>query len=130
MLTTGSYNATGEEIVTWRRYWEIAAEAFGSPPLEAVNIPTAVLERVFGDDAFVLVENYQYNNVFDCTRAKDELGFRYTKTLLEGFAQVARAFGDDWLRDGEQEQGSAFATAYDRCLSWWERETADPHLDE
>ena len=94
------------------------------PPLKAVNIPTAVLERVFGEDAFVLVENYQYNNVFDCSRAKDELGFRYRTTLLEGFTQVAKEFREAWLRDGEREQGSAFATTYERCLSWWERETA------
>ena len=125
-----AYNAAGEEIVTWRRYWEIAADAFGCPPLKAITIPTAVLQRVFGEDAFVLVENYQYNNVFDCSRAKDELGFRYRTTLLEGFTKVANEFGEAWLRDGGREQGSAFATTYERCLSWWERETAAvPRLD-
>jgi nucleoside-diphosphate-sugar epimerase len=130
MAHNRAYNAAGEEIVTWRRYWEIAAQAFGSPPLEAVHIPTEVLERVFGEDAFVLVENYQYNNVFDCSRAKVELGFRYRTTLLEGFTRVAKEFGDVWLRDGEEEEGSAFATTYERCLSWWEREMAVPRLDE
>ena len=48
MAYNRAYNTAGEEIVTWRRYWEIAADAFGSPSLETVNIPTAVLERVFG----------------------------------------------------------------------------------
>ncbi len=130
MAYNRAYNAAGEEVVTWHRYWEIAAEAFGSPPLEAVNIPTTVLQRVFGEDAVVLVENYQYNNVFDCSRAKEELGFRYSTTLLEGFGRVAKEFGDAWLRDGEQEQGSVFASTYERCLGWWERETAVPRIDE
>jgi nucleoside-diphosphate-sugar epimerase len=125
-----AYNAAGDEVVTWRRYWEIAADAFGSPPLDAVTIPTAVLERVFKEDAFVLVENYQYNNVFDCSRAKEELGFRYRTTLLEGFTYVAKEFGETWLRDGEHEQGSAFATTYDKCLNWWESATAIPRVDE
>jgi nucleoside-diphosphate-sugar epimerase len=124
------YNAAGEEVVTWQRYWETVAEAFGSPPLKAVSMPTAVLSRVFGEEARVLVENYQYNNVFDCARAKNELGFRYTTTLLEGFTRVAGEFGGVWLRDGEEEQGSAFARTYDRCLAWWERATAAPRLDE
>jgi nucleoside-diphosphate-sugar epimerase len=130
MAYNRAYNTAGEEIVTWRRYWEIAADAFGSPSLETVNIPTAVLERVFGEDAFVLVENFQYNNIFDSSRAKDELGFRYRTTLLDGFTQLAREFGEAWLRDGEEERSSAFATTYEKCLSWWERQTAVPHLYE
>ena len=125
-----AYNAAGEEIVTWRRYWEIAAEAFGSPALQVVNVPTAVLGRVFGEDASVLVENYQYNNVFDCSLAKEELGFRYRTTLLEGFTLVAKEFGEAWLRDGEEEQNGPFATTYERCLTWWQRETAVPPIGE
>ena len=123
------YIAAGDEVVTWRRYWEIAAEAFGGAPLRAVTIPTEVLARVFGDDSFVLVENYQYNNVFDCRRARDELGFKYTTSLRDGFEWVAERFGPAWQREGQAELGSAFADAYDRCLDWWQRTAADPVLD-
>jgi nucleoside-diphosphate-sugar epimerase len=117
------YNAAGDEIVTWRRYWEITAEAFGGPPLTAVTVPTAVLSAAFGPDAEVLVENYQFNNVFDCTRAKDELGFRYTTTLQVGFELVAQRFGSAWRQSGEDERQSPFAQTYERFLAWWQETT-------
>ena len=119
------YNVTGDEVVTWRRYWEITAEAFSGPPLSAVTVPTAVLSPAFGRDAEVLVENYQFNNVFDCTRAKDELGFRYTTTLQVGFALVAARFGDIWRQSGEDERESPFAQNYERFLAWWQSTTGE-----
>jgi nucleoside-diphosphate-sugar epimerase len=117
------YNAAGDEIVTWQRYWEITAEAFGGPPLTSVTVPTTVLSLVFGPDADVLVENYRFNNVFDCTRAKDELGFRYTTTLRAGFELVAGRFGRIWRQSGEEERQSPFAERYERFLTWWQTTT-------
>jgi nucleoside-diphosphate-sugar epimerase len=122
------YNAAGDEVVTWARYWEIAASALGDAPLEMVKVPTDVLARVFGDDAFVLVENFQYNNVFDCSRAREELGFRYTTTLQEGFEWVAARFGKPWREEGEKERGGAFAARYQRFIDWWKQTTDLPVL--
>lgn len=114
------YIAAGNEVVTWRRYWEIAAEAFGGPPLRVLTVPTELLHRVFGAEADVLVENYQYNNVFDCTRAETELGFRYTVPLADGFYRVAAEYGERWLEEGRGEVGSKFAEDYERCVREWD----------
>jgi nucleoside-diphosphate-sugar epimerase len=113
------YIAAGLEVVTWRRYWEIVCSAFGWPELDCLTVPTEVLHRAFGSEADVLVENFQYNNVFDCTRAQVELGFRYTVSLAEGFAKVAAEFGERWLREGQLDEGSAFAEDYERCVTQW-----------
>jgi nucleoside-diphosphate-sugar epimerase len=123
------YNTAGDEVVTWARYWEIAAGAFGGALLDTVAIPTEVLVRIFGEDAYVLVENYQYNNVFDCSRAKDELGFRYTTTLRDGFEWVAKRFGDSWRKEGREERDSMFAARYERCIDWWKQMTDVPCSD-
>ena len=111
------YNAAGDEVVTWRRYWEIAAEAFGGAPLRAVTVPTEVLAQLFGDEAFVLVENYQYNNVFDCRRARDELGFKYTTSLRDGFGWVAERFGPIWTRRDRRKRVAPSPTSTSAALT-------------
>ena len=123
------YITAGDEVITWKRYWEIAAEALGGAPLLAITLPTSVLERVFGADAEILVENFQYNNVFDCSRAKDELGFRYRTDLATGFGWLAANFDERWRQVGESERGTSFAVTYERCIQWWERVTANAGLE-
>jgi nucleoside-diphosphate-sugar epimerase len=113
------YIVAGREVVTWRRYWEIICAAFGFPELDCVTMPTELLRRAFGREADLLAENFQYNNVFDCARAEVELGFRYSVCLADGFARVAREFGELWLKEGEQDEGLSFARDYERCLRLW-----------
>jgi nucleoside-diphosphate-sugar epimerase len=120
-----AYNTAGDEVVTWRRYWEIVAEAFGGPALNALTVPTAVLWTAFGPDADVLVENYQFNNVFDCSRAKAELGFSYNTTLRAGFELVAAKFGSSWRQSGQEESQGLFAQRYERFVSWWQTKTGE-----
>jgi hypothetical protein len=94
-----------------------------------VTVPTPVLSRAFGPDADVLIENYQFNNVFDCSRAKDELDFRYATTLRTGFELMAAKFGGVWRQSGEEERHSSFARTYEGFLAWWQATTdqLDPH---
>jgi nucleoside-diphosphate-sugar epimerase len=123
------YITASPEVLTWLRYWEIAGEAFGAPPLDCVTIPSNVLGPMFGPDGVVLTENYRFNNVFDCTRAASELHFACTTSLLEGFAAVARDYGDAWIREGVAERDSEYARHYEATLEWWRRlrRTAPSH---
>jgi hypothetical protein len=102
---------------------------YKTPITHVCKVWTSVLARVFCEDAYVLVENYQYNNVFDCSRAKEELGFRYATTLRDGFDIVAKRFGRSWREQGEQERDGMFASSYERCIDWWKQTTDTPGLD-
>jgi nucleoside-diphosphate-sugar epimerase len=119
-----TYITASPEIVTWSRYWQIAAEAFSFPQLELVTIPSPVLGAIFGSDALTLMENYRYNNVFDCTRAANDLGFKYTTDLRTGFGAVAHDYGERWIQEGEEERESDYARRYAATLTWWKQAQA------
>jgi nucleoside-diphosphate-sugar epimerase len=86
------YHTTGEEWMTWDRYHQGVAEALGAPPPTLVHIPTDTLVKVVPERAASVADNFQFNNIFDNSAARDDLGFRYTITWVEG---VKRAVA--WL---------------------------------
>lgn len=83
-----AYHVTGEEWLTWNRYYEIAAQAIGAPPPELVHIPTDLLHKVTPERAMVVVTNLQGNNIFDNASAHEDLDFRYTIPWLQGVKRV------------------------------------------
>lgn len=79
-----SYHATGEEWLTWDEHHAVVAEAIGAPPPTIIHIPTDALALMAPKRATLVVENFQFNNIFDNTAARGDLGFRYTIPLREG----------------------------------------------
>lgn len=84
-----AYNVSGEEIMTRDQYTERAAAGLGAPPPEIVHIPTDVLARAVPTKAKIVVENFQFNNLFDTTAARRDLGFRYSISFVEGVRRNA-----------------------------------------
>lgn len=113
------YNVAGSEWVTWVRYWQIVAKAFEFGDPSFVMIPSELLGAVFGSEALYLRENFRFNNVHDCTRAKQDLGFTYRTDLASGFSLMAQRYGETWLANGEMESAGEYATHYESVLEGW-----------
>ncbi len=114
-----SYNLASAELVTWHRYWQVVSEVFAEEPADIVTIPSPTLSRRFGEDATWLMENFQFNNVFDCTAAHDYLGFQSRTSLRDGMSETAATFGQQWLVQGAGEVGSEYARRYEESIKWW-----------
>jgi nucleoside-diphosphate-sugar epimerase len=78
------YHATGEEWLTWNDFHAAVARAIGAPAPHLVHIPTDALVVLAGERATLARDNFQFNNIFDNSAARTELGFRYTIPLEEG----------------------------------------------
>lgn len=99
-----AYHVAGEELLTWREYWRTIGRAMGVSPY-FVYIPTDVLSTIAGDDASWCVENFQFNNIFDCSAARADLGFRYRTNWEQGVARFDFAVGEiDEHEDARYEQ--------------------------
>lgn len=107
------YHVTGEEWLTWNQYVETVAEAIGAPPPTIVHIPTDLLVRLAPQEAEWCAINFQYNNIFDNSAARRDLGFRYTIPFIEGVRRVVAG-----LTAFENADEYPF---YDHIIEVWER---------
>lgn len=110
------YHVTGEEWMTFNRYWQIAAEVLGAPPPRFVHIPVDLLARIAPERSGWAVEHFQYNLVFDNTACRRDLGFRYTIPWREGFARCVQ-----WYEENGGIEDSDVHPWYDRIVEAWER---------
>jgi nucleoside-diphosphate-sugar epimerase len=116
-----SYHTTGEEFVTWNQHHQIVAMAIGAPPPVLVHIPTHVLARMLpsvtlADAAHWTLTNFQFNNIFDNTSAKRDLGFRYTVRWAEGAKRLV-----DWLDANGGIANSDEDPFDDAIIATWQR---------
>lgn len=111
-----SYHTTGEEWLTWNRYHEIVAQALNAPPPTFVHIPTDLLAQVVPKRAGICKVNFQFNNIFDNTAARNDLSFRYTIPFLEGVKRTI-AFLNERGRIANSDED----TLEDRVITAWER---------
>lgn len=114
-----AYHVTGEEWMTWNYYWQCAADAVGSPLPELVHIPTDLLIAIAPDLASWAKENFQHNNIFDNSRAREDLGFRYTVRWKDGIRAAV-----EHLRANGPFEDSAKYPWYDRIIEVWKRHSA------
>jgi nucleoside-diphosphate-sugar epimerase len=89
-----AYHVTGEEWVTWDQHHQILARSIGAPEPKFVHIPTDDLVELAGERAQLARDNLQFNNIFDNTAARSELGFRYTVPLERGLAGWYRSLDE------------------------------------
>lgn len=122
-----AYHVTGEEWLTWNAIHYAVAEALGAPRPQLVHIPTDLLGRVAPRAAEWCVENFCYNNIFDNTAARRDLGFAYTIPFAAGIRRViAHLEANEGFEDSDEYP------FYDRILEAWGRlgmEMAGSDLD-
>ena len=79
-------------------------------------MPTDLLGTVAPKAAEWCVENFHYNNVFDNTAARADLGFEITVPFAEGARRVI-----DWLEAHGGFEDSDDHPFYDRIIEMWAR---------
>jgi nucleoside-diphosphate-sugar epimerase len=123
------YSLPAAEWLPWNDIHRTVARAIGAPEPKLVHIPTDLLHRMT-DRAFISAVNFQYNNIFDSSAARADLGFTYTIPLIEG----ARRVYDNWEANGkikpaesdplEDEIIAAWTAASDALVARFRKETA------
>lgn len=111
-----AYNVCGEEWLTWKSYYAAAAQALGGPELEFVEIPAKVLVKLTKGEASWCEWNFQYNNIYDNTQAKTDLGYTYRLTWADGVARQV-AYHD---QRGAIDSAADYAP-YEQAIVDWRR---------
>ena len=115
-----AYHTPGEEWMTWDQYHRRVAAAIGAPDPTLVHIPTEVLVRVAPSRARIIAENFQFNNIFDTTAARNDLRFQYTVPWVEGVRRMVA-----WLDAHGRIEDSDTDRFEDRLIAAWQRLGAD-----
>ena len=110
------YHAAGEEWMTWQQYHQKLAEVIGAKPPQFVHIPTDVLVRMAPGQADWCDVNFSYNNLFDNTAAREDLGFRVTIPWVKGARRTI-----DWLEEHGQLDKSEDFPDYDGLIEGWKK---------
>lgn len=113
-----AYHLAGAERMTWAHYYGLVAQALDAPVPVIVRIPTDVLARMAPGRAQVTRENYQFNNIFDTSAARDDLDFRHTVPVLEG---VRRNYA--WLVENGRIENCDDDPFDDRIIAAWQNAT-------
>ena len=113
------YNLSGEEWMTHNHIWRTLGRLLGAPEPDFVYIPSELLGRLAPQEAEWCVENFRYNNIFDSSKARRDLGYRYTVRFEDGARKCI-----DWLRANHRIEDSARYPFYDRIVQTWRRHTA------
>lgn len=79
-----AYNVTGDELMTHNQMWRTIARVMEAPEPDFVYIPSLLLAKLAPVEALWCRENFMHNNIFDNSKAKRDLGFRYTVSYVEG----------------------------------------------
>jgi nucleoside-diphosphate-sugar epimerase len=106
----------GEEWMTWEGYHQGLAAAIGAKTPEFVYIPTDVLVQLAPEEAYLSEVNFSYNNLFDNTAAREDLGFRVTIPWVEGARRTIK-----WLADNGKLENSEDFPFYDRIIEAWQK---------
>jgi nucleoside-diphosphate-sugar epimerase len=111
-----AYNVAGEEWITWNEMYAQAATVLRTPAPRLLHVPTDLLLEVAPKYAHILAENFMFNNIFDNTAAKSDLGFAYTIPFTEGVRRVVGGLDARQLIQNSDEQTwyDTLAAAYGR----------------
>jgi nucleoside-diphosphate-sugar epimerase len=115
-----SYHVTGEEWLTWNRYYQGLAQALGGPEPNLVHIPTDLLAQALPQQAHWCRVNFQFDNIFDNAAARADLGFQYTVRWDEGARRMIA-----WLDARGSIEDCDSDPLVERVLRAWERHGAE-----
>jgi len=109
-----AYNVTGDELMTHNQMWKTIAKVMGAPDPDFVYIPALLLAELAPVEALWCRENFMHNNIFDNTKAKRDLGFRYTVTYEEGVKKCIK-----YLESHNLIENSDNYPFYDKIVNEW-----------
>jgi nucleoside-diphosphate-sugar epimerase len=115
-----AYNLAGEEWMTHNHIWRTIARIMGAPAPDFVYIPTELLGKLAPKEAEWCIENFRYNNIFDNSKAKRDLGFRINVKFEDGVRKCI-----DYLVAHNLIEDCAKHPFYDRLVAIWRRHQAD-----
>ena len=112
------YTIASEDAMTWERYFEIAAEAFGAPNPTFAHIPWEVLVRLAPKDCDWVGVNFRFNNIYSSRKAREDLGFVQTISYREIMQRAARHYDPqrDLTAEYEHPLYDRIIDAYQSCL--------------
>ncbi len=114
-ITIGkAYNVTGDELLTWKSMYQIVAEILGADEPEFVCIPTDILAKLTPVESEWCVENFQFNNIFDNSAAKEDLKFQYTIPYRQGATRCI-----SWLKENKGIEDCSHYSFYEGVLKKW-----------
>ncbi len=119
------YHVTAEEWLTWNRYYQLVAKAAGAPEPELIHIPTDLLVETVPEAEWCGM-NFQYDNIFDNSKAKRDLNFEYTIPFLEGVTTAIKQLDDR----GEMESADDYPWYDDIIRAWAKSSEAMRRLDQ
>lgn len=108
-----AYTAAGNESWSYRKYYEVVAEVMGVPKINFVFIPMDLLLKLEPEKAHLCGENFMYNNIFDTTAARTELGMTSNVSWREGVKRCLDYFDAHGGLNNSDNEEYAF---YDRII--------------
>lgn len=111
-----AYHAPGEDWLTWNQHHQGVAAALGAPAPELVHIPTDLIVAVAPQRGAILRDNFQFNNIFDTTAARADLGFAPAVPWEEGVRRTVA-----WLEARGRIEDSDADPFEDRLIAAWRR---------
>lgn len=104
-----AYHVTSERPLTWDQYHRGAAAAIGAPEPDLVHVPTDALREALPERTAGLRDHFRFSTVFDCSKARRDLGFRHSVGWEEGVRRTVawleeRGLVADWETDPEYER--------------------------
>jgi nucleoside-diphosphate-sugar epimerase len=112
--TGRGYHVAGEEWMTWEGYHQGLGKAIGAEAPEFVHIPTDVLVCMAPQEAALCDVNFSYNNLFDNTAAREDLGFQVTIPWIEGARRTIK-----WLEENGKLENCDDFPFYDQIIEDW-----------
>jgi len=109
-----TYNATGEEWMTWNQYHAKVAQAMGVrvPPL--VHIPMEILNRIAPERSAQSQRSLQYPGVYDTSKVRRDLGWQQMIPFVDGVRRTIH-----WLEEHQGFEPWQADADYDRIISEW-----------
>ena len=109
-----AYNVTPDETMVFDDYHRTIARALGAPGPTLVHIPSDLLRDLYPEYGENLVGNFMFDNCFDNTAAKRDLGYRYTISLEAGMRRFT-----SWYREKVGLRNADEDPVHDRILAAW-----------
>lgn len=112
-----SYHLPGPDYMTWNQHYELLAGVIGAPKPQIVHMPTDLLAQAAPKSGRLALENFQFNNIFDSSAARRDLGFNPSVRTADGMRRTI-----DWIEaTGGFDNCETTCPFYDRLLAAWEK---------
>ncbi len=111
-----TYNACGEEWMTWNQYHERVAQAIGAPPPTLVHIPIDVLKKLAPERANHPGRSLQFPGIYDMTAARRDLDWSQRIPFVDGIRRTV-----DWLREHATIEPAESDPDYDIIVRQWQQ---------